>query len=315
MASSLLQIDGAVEADPPDAGVAAHYGSNTREQRRFESGDGFVDLSNRDVFTVTGPDRLTWLHSLSTQYFEGLAPHHPVQALMLDANGRVEHFFAGFDDGETFWGHTEPERGAPLVAWLDSMRFMLRVEVADVTQEWAVVGLPGLSYALVERARLASYADEAGEPVGVWAWEADRIAAGVPRLGLDTDERAIPNELGLLSTPERESAVHLDKGCYRGQETVARVHTLGRPPRRLTLLHLDGSAEHLPEHGADVVAGDRKVGFVGSAAQHFELGPIALAVVKRNVATDATLLADGVAASQEILVDPEVGLHVRPALR
>src|SRR5699024_1960930 len=124
MASSLLQIDGAVEADPPDAGVAAHYGSNTREQRRFESGDGFVDLSKRVVLRLTGPDRLSLRHSLSTQYFEGLAPHHPVQALMLDANGRVGHFLAGFVVGETFWGHTEPERGAPLVAWLDSMRFM-----------------------------------------------------------------------------------------------------------------------------------------------------------------------------------------------
>ena len=315
MTSSLLTFEGAVEADPPDAGVAAHYGSNTREQRRFESGDGFVDLSNRDVFTVTGPDRLSWLHSLSTQQFEGLAPHRPVQAMMLDANGRVEHFFAGFDDGETFWGHTEAGYGAALTGWLDSMRFMLRVEVADATESWAVVGLPGLSHALVERDRLDSYAGQMGDPVGIWAWEASRIAAGIPRLGLDTDERSIPNELGLLSTPERESAVHLEKGCYRGQETVARVHNLGRPPRRLTLLHLDGSAEHLPEPGAVVTADDRKVGFVGSSARHFELGPIALAVVKRNVATDATLLADGVAAGQEVLVDPEIGLHVRPVLR
>lgn len=315
MVSPLLKLEGAVEADLPDAGVAAHYGSNTREQRRLEAGDGFVDLSHRDVFTVTGPDRLSWLHSLSTQDFEGLAPHHPVQALMLDANGRVEHAFVGVDDGETFWAHTEPGYGAALTGWLDSMRFMLRVEVADVSDSWAVVGLPRLTYALVERDLLDSYASEAGEPVGVWAWEASRIAAGLPRLGLDTDERAIPNELGLLSTPERESAVHLGKGCYRGQETVARVHNLGRPPRRLTLLHLDGSAEHLPAHGAPVTVGDRTVGFVGSAARHFELGPIALAVVKRNVALDATVLADGVAAGQELLVDPEVGLHVRPALR
>lgn len=315
MVSPLLQLEGAVEADSPDAGIAAHYGSNTREQRRFESGDGFVDLSNRDVFTVTGPDRLSWLHSLSTQDFEGLPPNRPVQALLLDANGRVEHAFTGVDDGETFWAHTEPGYGAALTGWLDSMRFMLRVEVADVTEAWAVVGLPRLTYALVARDRLAAYANEAGDPVGVWAWEASRIAAGVPRLGLDTDERAIPNELGLLSTPERESAVHLEKGCYRGQETVARVHNLGRPPRRLTLLHLDGSAERLPERGAAVIVGDRKVGFVGSSARHFELGPVALAIVKRNVAVDEVLLADGVAAGQEVLVDPEIGLHVRPALR
>ena len=313
--SPLLKFDGAVEADPPDEGVAAHYGSNTREQRRFEDGDGFVDLSHRDVLTISGPDRLGWLHSLTTQAFENLEPGHHVQALLLSPQGRVEHGFVGVDDGETFWAHTEPGYGNALRGWLDSMRFMMRVEVTDVTDSWAVVGKPGLAYEVIERSRLETYADAAGAPVGVWAWEASRIAAGLPRLGLDTDERAIPNELGWLSTPDRESAVHLDKGCYRGQETVARVHTLGRPPRRLTLLHLDGAAEHLPAHGSALTLDDRTVGAVGSAARHYELGPIALGIVKRNVATDATLLADGVAAAQEVLVDPEVGLHVRPALR
>ncbi len=107
--------------------------------------------------------------------------------------------------------------------------------------------------------------------------------------------------------------MHLDKGCYRGQETVARVHTLGRPPRRLTLLHLDGSENRLPAVGADVCCTDDKaVGFVGTSARHHELGPIALAMVKRNVPLDAQLEVDGLPAAQEVLVDPEVGLHVRP---
>jgi folate-binding Fe-S cluster repair protein YgfZ len=106
--------------------------------------------------------------------------------------------------------------------------------------------------------------------------------------------------------------VHLDKGCYRGQETVARVHTLGRPPRRLTLLHLDGSENRLPAQGAEVLLGDRPVGFVGSSARHHELGPIGLALLKRNVPVDAELRVDGIAAAQEVVVDPEVGLHVRP---
>ena len=132
-------------------------------------------------------------------------------------------------------------------------------------------------------------------------------------MGLDTDHRTIPNEMGWIP-----SAVHLDKGCYRGQETVARVHTLGRPPRRLTLLHLDGSDNRLPTRGASVVfrrsdaEEPREVGFVGSSARHHELGPIALALLKRNVPLDAELDADGLAASQEVVVDPEVGLHVRP---
>ena len=134
-------------------------------------------------------------------------------------------------------------------------------------------------------------------------------------MGLDTDHRTIPNEMGWIP-----SAVHLDKGCYRGQETVARVHTLGRPPRRLTLLHLDGSDNRLPTRGAPVLNGEREVGFVGSSARHHELGPIALALVKRNVPVDATLMVavaegDHMPASQEVVVDPEVGLHVRPRLR
>lgn len=127
---------------------------------------------------------------------------------------------------------------------------------------------------------------------------------------MDTDHKTIPNEAGWIG-----SAVHLDKGCYRGQETVARVHTLGRPPRRLTLLHLDGSENRLPAVGSDLVLGERVVGRVGSSARHHELGPIALALVKRNVPLDAALLADGLAAAQEVIVDPEVGLHVRPKLR
>jgi folate-binding protein YgfZ len=103
-----------------------------------------------------------------------------------------------------------------------------------------------------------------------------RVAAGEPRLGIETDHRTIPHEVGLLA-----SAVHLDKGCYRGQETVARVHNLGRPPRRMVLLHLDGSRERLPAPGADVVRDGRSIGRLGTAVHHFELGPIALAVVKR----------------------------------
>ncbi|MGH3355304.1 MAG: YgfZ/GcvT domain-containing protein [Nocardioidaceae bacterium] len=306
----LDSVPGAVEADPPDAGVAWHYGQWSAEQRRLVAGEGFVDLSHRGVLRVSGPDRLGWLHSLTTQQLEGLAPGTPTATLVLSPHGHVEHALYGHDDGESFWAHVEPGAVQSAVQWLDSMRFMMRVEVSDVSGELAVVHRPGEGEVIIERASLPSYADEHGAPSGVWAHEALRIAAGIPRHGLDTDHRAIPNEVGWIGP-----AVALDKGCYRGQETVARVHTLGRPPRRLVLLHLDGSVDHLPPHGSDVAHVERTVGHVGSSVMHHELGPIALALVKRNVPVDAELVADGVAASQEAIVDPEAGLHVRPQLR
>jgi tRNA-modifying protein YgfZ len=134
----------------------------------------------------------------------------------------------------------------------------------------------------------------------MWALEAERIAAGRARILLESDHKSIPNELGFLNT-----AVHMNKGCYRGQETVAKVFNLGHPPRRLVLLHLDGTMVHMPEHGAKVVFDGKEVGYIGSMARHFELGPIALAVIKRTVPVGATLDIDGVAATQEVLVAAE----------
>jgi tRNA-modifying protein YgfZ len=317
VSSPLLALPGAVAGDGIDAPVAAHYGSFNGEQRALEAFDGFVDLSHRDVVRVSGPDRLTWLHSLTTQFFLDLPPGRWTEALILSPQGHVEHAFAGTDDGEAFTAHTKPGRAAALVEFLDRMRFMMRVEVADVTDGVAVAWRPvsdgrpaGAAYDFVPREQLTAYAAAAGQPCGSWAFEALRIARGEVRLGLDTDHRTIPNEVGWIGP-----AVHLDKGCYRGQETVARVHTLGRPPRRLTLLHLDGTENRLPKPGSDLLYDDRVVGFVGSSARHHELGPIALALVKRNVPIEAALHVDGMPAAQEVVVDPEIGLHVRPKLR
>lgn len=317
MRSPLLDLPGAVSGDGIDADVAAHYGSFNTEQRTLVSGEGFVDLSHRDVIRVEGPDRLTWLHSLTTQHLSDLAPKVWTGALVLSPNGHVEHAFYGYDDGTALTAHTEPGHAAALIEFLERMRFMLRVEVSDVTDQQAVTWRPALcdpetpfaGYEFVPRAQLKTYAEAAGPACGFWAFEALRIARGEARLGIDTDHRTIPNEAGWI-----DNAVHLNKGCYRGQETVARVHTLGRPPRRLTLLHLDGTENRLPTQGSDLRLGDKVVGFVGSSARHHELGPIALAMVKRNVPLEATLEADGMPAAQEMVVDPEVGLHVRPRL-
>lgn len=306
--SPLLSLPGAVAADGIDAGVAAHYGSLHGEQRSLVAGEGFVDLSHRDVVRIGGPDRLSWLHSLTTQHLLDLPPRTWTSALILSPQGHVEHALTGYDDGAAFLAHCEPGAGVALVDFLDRMRFLLRVDVALVTEELATLWHPD-GYRLIPRDQLASYAEHAGPPAGSWAFEALRIARGEPRLGLDTDHRTIPNEVGWI-----DSAVHLDKGCYRGQETVARVHTLGRPPRRLTLLHLDGTENHLPAPHSEVTLAGRPVGFVGSSARHFELGPLGLALLKRSVPVEATLSVEGVAAAQEILVDPDVGLHVRPRL-
>ncbi|HWJ09037.1 MAG TPA: folate-binding protein [Nocardioides sp.] len=311
--SPLLALPGAVAGNGVDGPVAAHYGSLFGEQLTLEAGDGFVDLSHRDVLRVAGPDRLTWLHSLTTQFFEGLPAGRWVTALVLSPQGHVEHAFTGVDDGEAFTAHTEPGRAAALIAFLERMKFMTRVEITDLTEELAVAWRPG-RYDLVPREQLTAYAEAAGPAAGLWAFEALRIARGEPRLGIDTDDRTIPNEVGWLDGEQPWAAVHMDKGCYRGQETVARVHNLGRPPRRLTLLHLDGSENRLPTAGAEVTPtdGGRAVGVVGSSARHHELGPIALALLKRNTALDLQLVVDGLPAAQEVVVDPEVGLHFRP---
>jgi len=326
-----------VPASWPDEGVAAHYGDPAREQRSLDTGAGFVDRSNRGVVTVTGPDRLSWLHSLTSQHLEKLQPGDSAQALILDPNGHVEHHLTLTDDGTTAWIHTEPGRAESLAAFLDSMRFMMRVEVADVTLDYAVISLRGPDRGdlaagaegiavgvttdrssvldlILPRERLAVTAEDlvrrGAAAAGVWAFGALRIAAHEPRLGVDTDQRTIPHEVGWIDT-----AVHLNKGCYRGQETVARVHNLGHPPRRLVFLNLDGSVDRLPGHGDPVELDGAVVGTTGSAARHYELGPIALALVKRTVPVDATVLAGGIAAAQEVIVRPDAGANVKVTLR
>ncbi|MEU3606211.1 folate-binding protein [Streptomyces sp. NPDC035033] len=321
MKSPLLSLPGAVPAEGRDEGVAAHYGDLFREQRALADGTGFVDLSHRGVVTVTGEDRLSWLHLLLTQHVSDLPAGRATEALILSANGHIEHALSLVDDGETVWAHVEPGTEGELLAYLESMKFFYRVEVADRTEEFAVVHLPAGSTAetpggvvvretpygrdlFLPRAGLESFAAAHGPAAGVLAYEALRVEAHRPRLGFETDHRTIPHEIGLIGT-----AVHLQKGCYRGQETVARVHNLGKPPRRLVFLHLDGSEVSLPGHGTPLrLAADgpdgRQLGFVTTAVRHHELGPIALALVKRNVPVDAPLVAGTTAAAQETVVEP-----------
>jgi len=339
MQSPLLAIPGAVADVGTDAGVAAHYGDPYGEQRALAGSAGLVDRSHRGVIRITGQDRLSWLHSLTTQHLEQLEAGVTAEALILSPNGHVEHQLTLTDDGTAVWAHVEPGAAPALLEFLESMRFMLRVEPADVTADYAVLTLmgPGIPVdqplaatatlrspfgmdLVVSRSELTGVAAQlrsgGAALAGMWAHEALRIAARRPRLGLDTDHRTIPHEVGWI-----ETAVHLSKGCYRGQETVARVHNLGHPPRRLVFLHLDGSDDTLPAHGDPVglaspvgLAGP-PVGFLGSAARHYELGPIALALIKRTVPVDAVLAVAGITAAQEVIVPPDAGANVKVTLR
>lgn len=331
---------GAVLGEGIDAAVPAHYGDPLREQRLLLEGLASVDLSHRGVVTVSGPDRLSWLHSLTTQHLSDLPAGGSAEALVLTPKGHIEHELHLVDDGEVTWISVEPGTSQRLASWLDSMRFLLRVEVADRSDEYAVIGEPTAAPAapgeppawvdtwptlgvdtapyshvephpgqgrrwrevIVPRAALAQ--ELAGrELAGMWAAEALRVAAWRPRLGFETDHRTLVHEVDWLRT-----AVHLHKGCYRGQETVARVHNLGRPPRRLVFLHLDGSGHVLPQTGDALRLGERQVGHLASVARHHELGPIALALVKRSTPVDVDLVvateSGPVSASATVIVTP-----------
>jgi folate-binding protein YgfZ len=335
-----------------DEGIA-HFGDPVREQRHLTAGRSAVPRDDRAVIEVAGPDRLTWLDSITSQAVARLEPGRSTELLVLDPHGRIEHAAGIVDDGASAWLIADLRDAAGLAKWLTMMRFRSRVEVRvrddlavlasaqhgaaeqrlasvahrpnDLPLVWvdpwrevsaggwqyaAASAHPGAEYtwieAIVERAALPALGDL--ELAGLLAAEALRIAAWRPRWSREVDERAIPHEYDWLRT-----AVHLDKGCYRGQETVAKVHNLGHPPRRLTLLHLDGSDSVLPAPGTPVrQAGDEtEVGHVTSSALHHELGPIALAVLARRVPADATLEihADGsrIAAAQEIIVPADAG--------
>ena len=321
-----VSLPAAVAAVGIDSGIAWHYGDPMREQRILETTAGVIDRSNRPVLAISGPDRLPWLHSICSQHVSNLTDGESTEALVLSPHGHVEQHWQLTERDGTVWLDVEPGMADDALGYLQKMRFLKRVEPSDVSDEWAVVGLvgpaadavlvaaghgapttrasaiPAGGFArrtpwgdvdlVVPRARLADeiagLVAAGAAPAGLWAYEAKRVEARRPRLRFETDHRTIPHEVGWIGT-----AVHLDKGCYRGQETVARVQNLGRPPRRLVLVHLAGESDVLPDVGTSVELGGRPVGFLGTAVQHHELGPVALAVIKRSIPDDAELTVAG----------------------
>ncbi|MGY4098502.1 CAF17-like 4Fe-4S cluster assembly/insertion protein YgfZ [Nocardia sp. R16R-3T] len=343
--SPILAVPGAVAAaaGTPDAAVAWHYGDPFGEQRAAAQRVAIVDRSHRFVLKITGAERLTWLHTISSQHIADLGNGRSAENLDLDLNGRVLHHFVLTELDGTVWIDTEGERGPALLEFLAKMVFWADakpVEAADyavlsllgprvieltetlgistLPQTYEAVSLPDGGFlrrmpwpttdafdVVIPRDQLVdrwSRLTAAGaEPAGMWAFEALRVAALRPRIGLDTDERTIPHEARWIGGIAEHGAVHLDKGCYRGQETVARVHNLGKPPRHLVLLQLDGSADERPTTGTDVTAGGRAVGRLGTVVDHYEYGPIALALIKRTIPADTELVAGPTAAA----IDPD----------
>lgn len=349
--SPLLGKAGAVAAFDIDSGVAAHYGNPLLEQKQLLLGESVVDLSHLGVLQITGQERRRWLSSLTSQSLENLQTSTGSQTLFLDTKGHVQYAPNVYDDGEKIWLFVEAAEKTPLLLWLDSMRFMLDVAVVDVTQTWALLGgfqdfvpnseivwhdpwskiLPGgASYTkisaqqhpgvlwgwklfLIPRVSLPKVELSLA---GTWAYEALRIAAWHVRVGRETDERTLPHELDWLRT-----AVHLNKGCYRGQETVAKVHNLGYPPRRLVFLHLDGSQHGFPDLGSVLCLPDGEaVGVLTSMMLHYEMGPVGLGLVKRKTSPTSVLkVADKITetfydAAQEVIVSPDAGKHAKSLL-
>jgi folate-binding protein YgfZ len=294
-----------VEAGP-DKGAVWHFGEPVKEQRALEAGTAWADLSHHNIIAVSGEDRLKWLHDLTTQFVSDLQPGVWMANMILDAKGHIEFQFNVVDDGSTTFLVLDPGYSQQLIEYLTKMKFMLRVDVKDASSEFAVLRAPGKPteiggpFALVPRSEVEEMKKTLGgvaTQVGTWALDAERVAAHRPRIGFETDHKSIPNEIGVLN-----GAVHMKKGCYRGQETVAKIYNLGNPPRRLVMLHLDGSDVGFPAVGTKIENDGIVVGFIGTVARHHELGTIALAVVKRNTPIEATLMVDGVPAAQQVIV-------------
>lgn len=341
--------------------IPLHYGDPMGEQRALVKGTALVDRSDLNVVTVSGPDRLTWLTSLTTQVLTGMSSTDSRELLILDPQGHIEHWAGVVDDGQTAYLVTEGLSARGLTEWLDSMRFALRVSV-ELRTDLRVVGTaghvsrssgqapdvaqldgelhrwddpwpgvveggteyhrgmhPGRTYRahlhILPKGHLVdavhAWKGRDGHTLaGLHAWEALRIAAWRPRFGYETDARSIPAEVDWLRT-----AVHINKGCYRGQESVARVLNLGRPPRRLVALQLDGSRGDLPQVGAPLERSGRQVGVVTSVGRHADEGLIALALVARNVPVSEVFDINGVAAAQEEIVPVDGKAAASPAER
>ena len=303
-----------------------HFGNPLLEQRRLLEKKAYVSRSDQSVLEIIGPDTLSWLHSLTSQNILNLKPGQSTESLLLSPNGHIEQQLKLSVSADGVLVGVNTEKLESLVAWLTKMKFRSKVEIAERSDlaifgsfadlsalgpvwvdPWSIQSPASVSYNPERKEFFWSELFAASPPdlerAGLMAYQALRIAAGRPEI-TDIDERSLPHEYDWLA-----SAVHLSKGCYRGQETVSKVHNLGHPPRRLTILNLE-QGDLIAAFGDEVRYQDKLVGKVVAAGLHFEAGSVALALLNRNTPYLDLLVTSGqsvVGATQEMLVPHDAG--------
>lgn len=300
-----------------------HFGNPLLEQRKLLAGEAYVERDDQNIVQVSGEDAKSWLHSLLTQDILNLAEGESTEALLLTPQGHIEHQLKVVIAESGVLLIVDSTRADALISWLEKMRFRSKVEVSKTSLKafGLFVEFPGLlwrdSFSIPSTFSVSYNPNRAKfnyfeliseqapnlEPAGLMALRALRIAAGRPEIS-DVDDKSLPHEFDWL-----QSAVHLSKGCYRGQESVSKIHNLGHPPRRLVILNLE-SGDDLPSRDDLVFYQDKLVGKVLSSALHYELGSVALALVARNTPyLDLLVEIAGrkVSAHQQVLVPADAG--------
>jgi folate-binding protein YgfZ len=269
----------------------------------------FVDRSERPKLRFTGPQRAWFLHQILTQEFEDIEPGRAREAAMLTAHGRMVGYLEVLATEDALLAHMEPELAATFPDEIRRYVFATQVEIEDVTDAYALILAAG-----DDVAELAHVVPDAkiqpthalGSPAAyLWISDNDeeeaianlkqagareateeeietiRIRHGAPRWGKDMDTKTFPQEAGIDSY-----AVHFEKGCYVGQEAMAKIHFRGKVNRRLAILEGGNMAE-----GTEVTKDGTTVGTVTSSAPGF-----ALAMVRYTVEVGSVVSVNDVEA-------------------
>lgn len=305
------------------------------QYRQLREECGLLDRSNRGKLIVSGPEAAEYLQGQLTNDVEALRPGEGLYAALLDRKGHIEADMRVLrTSADEVWIDTEPEGLASALRHLETYKIGREVSVVDIGAERAILSLIGpravevagtaplpefahepasidgveclavgtdLGVDLIVKAAAAPRLREAllaaAAEVEAAAAEALRIESGRPRFGAEMNPETMPAEAGIV-----ERAVSFTKGCYIGQEPVARLHYKGRPNRHLRGLQLSAPAVA----GEPLRLGEKEVGRIGSAALSPARGPIALAIVRRE-AEPGDELAVGEAGVTARVVDLPFG--------